>query len=845
MEMKKTVRKLRKLLKSIEKMPMRRIMKLSIFLFAILLTSVLIPINLSVDAEIFPVDGIIAGDIIWVDNNDGDNTRPDSVTLFLYQDGVELGSFVIPGGSWEFTGLNDSLIYTVGASAVAGYTISYSGTTITYTLDSGLTSVTVNKVWVDNDDADNTRPVSITFRLYRNSVEFDTATVSAPWVYTFDNLPRYDATQNLYEYTVTEVPVVGYSSTATLSSFVDGIVSFTFTNTLDETIVRESLANATKYIPYSYQLQTDDFSPPNGTLAISSGTLPNGLQLDEDFWEIYGVPTETGMFRFTVEAASDALLYENYELVVLEEPENNAYEVVDPGYEIIEYIGDVIIDPNTGIRHRIKRDFEDEIFISNGPFDEFYALWFNGDELRIDEDYFAEEGSTKITIRSQTFQKYNEGTHTIVAEFRTNEGELNITAQVVTVDLGRSTEPKSVLNANSATDRTAPLRSESVATALSQEVITTPDTKTVRLDIQSVIENGIARIVVTPEAIKAALAEVLNQTRENPGTPILLEIFAIGLSGDVTSLHLSMSSEGMRLLSEIDNISLRINADLLGTITLPNKAIKFIAGQGGNVIEVKIEQVNSVYVGISVDDILLESIDGGIRVMLAEPALGEVIVVLKTEGGEETVKKSVVENGFVYALLEGSGIVKVINNSKIFTDVAPGDWYYNAIIFANSRRLLNGVSETEMAPGMNMTRAMLATVLHNLENHEYLGSGVAFDDVVQGKWYSDGIAWASSAGIVSGYGNGLFGTNDIITREQLVQMIMNYAKHIGMETIERGDVSIYPDRGEVSFWANDAVRWSIAIGLLQGDGTGINPKGTATRAETATIIMNFINILVK
>ncbi|MPN23396.1 Endoglucanase [bioreactor metagenome] len=199
----------------------------------------------------------------------------------------------------------------------------------------------------------------------------------------------------------------------------------------------------------------------------------------------------------------------------------------------------------------------------------------------------------------------------------------------------------------------------------------------------------------------------------------------------------------------------------------------------------------------------------------------------------------------MYALLSGSGTIKVINNAKNFIDIKSSDWFYNSILFVNSRVIFIGVSEDEFGPKLPMTRAMLATALHRLENKVDSNAQVTYTDVLQEQWYSDSIAWVVEAGIVSGYGNGVFGTNDNINREQLATIMYNYAKYTGLSTVERGGIQHFSDAEQTSPWATDALRWAVGIGLMQGDGNNLNPKGDASRADVATIIMRFVEIMVK
>ena len=140
---------------------------------------------------------------------------------------------------------------------------------------------------------------------------------------------------------------------------------------------------------------------------------------------------------------------------------------------------------------------------------------------------------------------------------------------------------------------------------------------------------------------------------------------------------------------------------------------------------------------------------------------------------------------------------------------------------------------------------MLATVLYRLEDAAQTGESV-FTDVVEGAWYADGVAWANENGIVSGYGNGVFAPNDDITREQLVVMLYRYAQHLGMDTKTNKDLKSYSDADTVSSWATDAMKWAVDKGLIAGrTNSTLAPGGTATRAETATILQRMVELMVK
>ena len=174
--------------------------------------------------------------------------------------------------------------------------------------------------------------------------------------------------------------------------------------------------------------------------------------------------------------------------------------------------------------------------------------------------------------------------------------------------------------------------------------------------------------------------------------------------------------------------------------------------------------------------------------------------------------------------------------SGTFSDVADSHWAKEAIDYVTAEGLFTGTSDTTFSPGVPMTRSMLTTVLWRLAGEPAAAAAAAFSDVERGQWYTDAVAWASEEGVVTGYGNGLFGTNDSITREQLAVMLYRYA---GGDAVT-ADLSTFSDAGSISDWAREAMNWAVANQILSGDNTGkLNPGGTATRAEVAQMIYNY------
>ena len=178
-----------------------------------------------------------------------------------------------------------------------------------------------------------------------------------------------------------------------------------------------------------------------------------------------------------------------------------------------------------------------------------------------------------------------------------------------------------------------------------------------------------------------------------------------------------------------------------------------------------------------------------------------------------------------------------------FTDVKTGDWFYEAVQYVYDKGMMTGVSADRFAPASTTTRGMIVTILYRLENEPAVSGGSAFTDVESGAWYADAVRWAYAAGVINGVSTTAFDPESPVTREQMVTMIVRYAEKFGAVTGARDDLSQFSDGMQVSSYALAAVRWAVAVGLLRGMGNGrLEPQGTATRAEVATLLMRFASL---
>ena len=188
--------------------------------------------------------------------------------------------------------------------------------------------------------------------------------------------------------------------------------------------------------------------------------------------------------------------------------------------------------------------------------------------------------------------------------------------------------------------------------------------------------------------------------------------------------------------------------------------------------------------------------------------------------------------------------------SHQFTDVPKsGNWAHAGIDFVLKRGLFAGTSKTKFSPNSPMTRAMLVTVLWRLDGKPSPRYGNSFSDVKNGQWYTNAIRWASEKNIVSGVGGSKFNPNGNITREQMAAILFRYAKFKGYDVSDRGNLNGFPDVSKVSAYAKEALSWANVNGLITGttlNGTTVlNPRGNATRAQVASILMRYVQNIVE
>lgn len=182
--------------------------------------------------------------------------------------------------------------------------------------------------------------------------------------------------------------------------------------------------------------------------------------------------------------------------------------------------------------------------------------------------------------------------------------------------------------------------------------------------------------------------------------------------------------------------------------------------------------------------------------------------------------------------------------SNPFTDVHPDDWFYNDVMFVFGNGLMSGINATSFAPYDNATRVQIAVIFYCLDGSPAVKSKNDFTDVEYGPGtvrYYNAVTWAQQNSIMGGDGGGKFGPNAPVTCEQLASIFYCYAKYKDCDVTVAGSLDRFTDKSDLSAWAQEAMKWAVGNGILNGrENNLLDPKGAATRAEIAAMLHRFV-----
>ncbi|MCM1296720.1 MAG: S-layer homology domain-containing protein [Muribaculaceae bacterium] len=320
-----------------------------------------------------------------------------------------------------------------------------------------------------------------------------------------------------------------------------------------------------------------------------------------------------------------------------------------------------------------------------------------------------------------------------------------------------------------------------------------------------------------------------------------LVIAPTGATG-ATSVSVTMSNSAASAFANQKLRTVELST-AVGILTLSPDALRTAAAAGSDGVTLSVSKTADGFrVAVLNGTRTVGALPGSntFTAQVGQRSAGTVAVLIKADGTEVLLRKSVVSNQKLITPIPASGEVKLVDRALYFAD-ASNHWSSASVSFVTARSLFQGTSDTAFTPNGTMTRGMLVTVLHRLEDEVAAAQRVSFGDVPQGTWYTGAVSWASQKGIVQGSDDEHFLPNDPVTREQLAAILYRYAQTVGLSTSARGSLSSFADSASVSSWAKSAVEWSVAAGLINGKDNGrLDPKGQATRAEVATILERLI-----
>ena len=355
------------------------------------------------------------------------------------------------------------------------------------------------------------------------------------------------------------------------------------------------------------------------------------------------------------------------------------------------------------------------------------------------------------------------------------------------------------------------------------------------------VSEGTASATVDKETADKLVSDAVDNNSANVTVKV-----DVPADADVNEVKADIPASAVADLASKTDANLTVETPV-GNVTIPNETLSQLGGSSGNVtVTTAVNEDNSVKVEVQTNGTTVGSLNGGMKVDLpvSQPTAGTVAVLVDANGNETVLPKSAVNGSEVAVLLEnGSATIKFVDNAQSFADT-DNHWAKNSIAFVSSRNLFQGMENNNFKADVPMNRAMLVTVLHRLESTPAAGS-VSFDDVPADSYYATAAAWAAGKGIVTGDASGFSGDRSV-TREEMAVMLYRYVQTINGNKGTLGSFSGMGGASDVSSWANQAMRWAVGSGIINGDANNnLNPGSTATRGEVSQMLMNFVKLITK
>ncbi|MBR7148011.1 MAG: S-layer homology domain-containing protein [Firmicutes bacterium] len=338
------------------------------------------------------------------------------------------------------------------------------------------------------------------------------------------------------------------------------------------------------------------------------------------------------------------------------------------------------------------------------------------------------------------------------------------------------------------------------------------------------------------EISESVADQIVEQATKNESHDVIIAP-EVSASKDVEKVEVTVDAAVVEKIGKETDANLTVSTSV-ADVKIENAALEELAQESEQITVSAEKKEETIVIEVKADDKAVSNVSGGLTVTVPveETSAGMVAVIVHEDGTEEVVRQTVAGEDALEIPLDGSATIKIVDNSKDFEDVKKDDWHSDAVDFASSRELFNGTSATTFGPSENMTRGMLAVVLHNLESNPEHEHEEDFHDVHDQRYYADAVAWAAGEGLVSGYGNGAYGPDDHITRQQLAVILWKYA---GCPDSDH-ELDFY-DEDDIAGYAETALKWANEHKIINGKGGNkLDPTGNATRAEVAQMLKNFM-----
>ncbi len=603
----------------------------------------------------------------------------------------------------------------------------------------------------------------------------------------------------------------------------------------DPTITTKNMKDAVKYVPYSTILQTSimnsDLITPE--FSIASGELPDGLTLDSKTGEIFGAAQETGTFSFTVKmdcslnpsaqsSRRNANHFESvtkeFELVVKENTDENVDAETDDGYDITQRVADMT-----------ESSYQDQEFVVSGDgvtdstFKEFDSFWLDGKKLE-EDDYEKEEGSTKITIKRQTFRNAGAGKHTIAAAFRNSAKELKRSAQNYNVKSGggsASTKPSNPGNStpnpeNPSTNQgtTDPGTTTPPEPDGYEDV---PDSSWYYSDVEWANENGLmsgignGQFDPSGEISDAMVAAVLARLAKADLNPYAGQNGSGIPSGEwYTGAALWAKANGL--------FPSGFSAD--GSCSRGKLAV---------VLKKYLDSQKLVYT-LPAETVTIADRDQMTQEEAEAFELLTKLGIFKGTGDDMMNPGGITTRAELATLLHRvSDFVEGKDNNNVLTDLESSSWYFSDVSWAASSGLMIGTGNKKFQPSEEVSGAMAATVLARLAKADL----TQYADDSAAVWYGQAAAWAKANGLT----DSSFTPESSFSRGRLAVMLKHYLDFLDLDYDLPDTAVAIADRDQMTAEEAEAFETLSKLGIFNGrEGNLMDAQGSTTRAELAALL---------